>query len=435
MEQNTVTLTNEEKEKIKEDYLNGFIAYLTNNNWVMLNKANTDPVMFNYKSNINLPYRSLSCYFYDHLKTRGLEYYGTFDSTDHIRVTRALNFVMGTTFLPKADSIVQESGHRFLNIWKPYISKSSGVKPIPLFDEYMERLFPDVEERKQVISFFAHMFQRPEQRPNYGLMFISDTGTGKGVLYSILSELLCKQTKLLSDFDELTNRFSNALYGTSLILLDDCRAHSDKQMTALKSKMTGQSQHYEEKGEMPVMKPCFTRVILASNERRPLKIDASERRWYCPKYLDHRISREETASFITNLLNWCDKEGGYDAIYHYLNTYDISAFDPNVCIQTETLLEMIGASKTTLETKLEEYLTVTPVFKLSEIQAVFNDYDPDLVKIKLVELGCLGIGQEVRLLKNHPNSKVRNNNRYVYSGDRVAAIKFLEDKILNPSVF
>ena len=95
-------------------------------------------------------------------------------------------------------------------------------------------------------------------------------------------------------------------------------------------------------------------------------------------------------------------------------------------VKTETLEEMIGLSKSTLETEIEEYLSTHPAFGFTEICNHFDRHSPDLIKDKLVQLDCHGIAKEVRLLKRHPIHP--SNERHIFRGDRQTAIDYLISK-------
>ncbi|MCP6357354.1 DUF5906 domain-containing protein, partial [Klebsiella pneumoniae] len=106
----------------------------------------------------------------------------------------------------------------------------------------------------------------------------SATGTGKGFLFDqVLSPLLCGQASLLSSYDKLTGQFSTVIANNLLVFLDDCRSSSKSLHTRLKSLLTERRQQIEEKQEQARMVSTYTRFILASNERRPIRFSPNER--------------------------------------------------------------------------------------------------------------------------------------------------------------
>lgn len=309
----------------------------------------------------------------------------------HDALVQGLKFVSGKTFAPGSavPLIYETDGVPVLNTWQPYEPKTEDTSDVDLslWLEYLERLFPVAEERHTVCQWLAHMFQRPEEKPSWHLMLTSDTGTGKGFLFhNILYLLLNRQATLLNSYDKLTGKFSTVLSSSVLVFLDDCQSMSKTLQTQLKSLLTERRQQVEEKYVQAQMIDTCTRFILASNEKRPLKLDANERRWYAITYMEHRQDRRDTERFIDRLETWLQQEGSLDALYFWFQQYDLAGFNPNRCEQTTTLTDMIEQSRSMLDIGLADWLESNRVFKMDTLKLVFNEH-PDKVKRKLEELG------------------------------------------------
>lgn len=258
-------------------------------------------------------------------------------------------------------------------------------------------MFPEPEERHIVTQWLAHMFQRPEQRPSWHLLLTSDTGTGKGFLFhSILTPLLCKQTKLINSFKRLTGQFSGILEESMLVMLDDAKSKSDATMTELKSILSESHVVLEKKYEAERTVEIFSRIIFASNEYRPLRLDPDERRWYVPRRIEHSESREETQSLIDSLEDWLDA-GGLDVVYNYFRSYSLDGFHHKRIHQTETLKSMIGASQSVLEEALDVWLEGQLAFAPATLYSAFDE-PKDLIKSKLTERGFVQ-----KKIKNAPS--------------------------------
>lgn len=270
-------------------------------------------------------------------------------------------------FSPNKPLIVEEHGLNWLNTYKKYSPVASTTPPPLPFIEFLERLFPDDKERQFVTSFLAHLIQKPEQRPSFGLLLTSDTGTGKGFLFNeILTPLLRYQTALINSFDKLIGQFSNVLKDNLLLLIDDAKTKSNSTQTKLKSILTEERQLFEPKGKEQSMSKVYTRILLASNQKRPLKLDSNERRWYVPQFMTHKENRTETQAFIQELSDWL--EYNLDSVFNYLNTYPIDDFNHKVCPITDTLLQMIDQSKSSLNDLIESMIEEYPTgFKYSEL--------------------------------------------------------------------
>lgn len=230
-----------------------------------------------------------------------------------------LPHVIGTKFVPNVGEYVTEhdSGCAFVNTYRKYEPSTEAADVSPLFIEYLERLFPVAEERHIVVQWLAHIFQYPEQRPSWHLMLTSEPGTGKGFLVQETLHPLLRHTSVVASYAKVMGQFSTVLEDNLLILLDDCKAKSETVQTQLKSLLSEERTYAERKHMQGGMVDTYARFILASNEYKPLHLDASERRWYVPSRLQHRESRQETQAFIKQLADWLAIPGSLCKVYNY----------------------------------------------------------------------------------------------------------------------
>ncbi|WP_417585163.1 primase-helicase family protein [Nitrincola sp.] len=295
-------------------------------------------------------------------------------------VFKSLPKINEEVFLPNKNKLILLPGDYYqLNTWKQYSPKSQGSDScIKLWIEFLERLFPIEEERKQVVQFLAHMIQKPEERPSFALLLTSEQGTGKGVLFSeILYPLLCGQAVQNDNYSTFTSKHSNSLHGTMLCMLDDPKSDHPSTMTKLKSRISESMIQIEPKYEMPRTVPVFTRIMLASNERTPLKLTEKDtRRWYAPGYIKHQSNLVETQVFIKRLL----KELDLDTIYNWFMSQSLEGFNHKSPPETETLLAMVERSKPELETELEDFLKDRKVFQWECLKMHLSDsyYDKEI---------------------------------------------------------
>jgi len=301
--------------------------------------------------------------------------------------------VCSTTFKPSAPRITEIDS--FSNIGKLNTYKDI-TNPIPLGDiqdpsiwfEYLSRLFIDKDEKHTVCQWLAHMFQNPSERPSWHLLITSDTGTGKGYLFAnIVAPLLQHQVTQADNYNAVLKTHSTLLADSLFLLLDDPKSKSDSIHTQMKSKLSEPWITIERKHEREVRQETFTRVMLCSNEKRPLKLDANERRWFAPRYIKHKDNLEETATFISKLDTWLSN-GGLSYVHDFFINYDITDFNPRHIHQTETLLTMIDNSVPIAVEQLKEFLEDNEVFtwhRLKEHEN-FNAARDDLIKHYLIEM-------------------------------------------------
>lgn len=281
-----------------------------------------------------------------------------YDRNTTLYLKQNMKKIYKQSFKPNQPEIIMEYGDFYShNIYRAYRPKIDLYPKTDwtLWNEYWERLFPNETERHQIVMFLAHIFQKPEERPSFALMLTSEAGTGKGVLYDqVLRPLLCNQTMQYSNFDGLFGKHSEGRFRNMLVMLDDAKSDHPSTMTRLKSAITEPTFTYEAKHQKPRTETTYARILLASNEAVPLKLDeTSIRRWFAPSYIRHRVDKEETQEFMAQFIQWV--QSNLDQVYHWFIEYDISDFNHKMPLETATLLEMVeNTSASEVQSVLED---------------------------------------------------------------------------------
>ena len=284
-------------------------------------------------------------------------------------ILRGLPHISGQRFVPNGPDFVTtpRSRRTFANTYRRYEPTLDGADCDPLFLELFERVFPDPQERHTVLQWIAHMFQRPQERPSWHLMLPSDTGTGKGFLVENILHPLLHHTSVIRNYAQLMGQFSGMLANDLLILIDDAKAKSDAIQTEMKSLLSETRVHVEKKFGDAGMVHTYSRVILASNEDRPLYLDANERRWYVAARIGHRVDRAETADFIAKLAAWLALPGSLCKVYNFFMRYDLSGFNAKSVPESAGLEAMVAMSRNPYADFLESYVAEHSVFRYSEM--------------------------------------------------------------------
>lgn len=280
-----------------------------------------------------------------------------------------LPHVIGSRFVPKPTRFLEESatGCTFVNTYRRYKPTVDDAECDPLFHDLFDRLFRDEKEQHTVLQWAAHMFQRPQERPSWHLMFPSDTGTGKGFLVEKILHQLLHHTSVISNYTQVTGQFSRILATNLLVLIDDAKAKSDATQTQLKSLLSEERAYVDKKFGDAGMVNTYTRFILASNEDRPLKLEANERRWYVTAKIGHRESRQETAEFIAKLAAWLELPGSLDRVYNFFMAYDLTGFNPKSVPESAGLTAMIEMSRDPYTEFLQGYVSDHCVFRYADM--------------------------------------------------------------------
>lgn len=286
-------------------------------------------------------------------------------------ILKGLKHISGQRFVPNGpDFITMPRSRRTLaNTYRRYEPATDDAECDPLFHELFERMFPNPLERHTVTQWIAHMFQRPQERPSWHLMWPSDTGTGKGFLVNDILQPLLLHTSSIRNYAQIMGKFSAILANDLLVLIDDAKAKSDATQTELKSLLSEERAFVEMKYGSAGMVDTFTRIILASNEDRPLFLDANERRWYVTAKIGHRVNRDDTAKFIQRLADWLTLPGSLCKVYNFFMQYDLTGFHHKQVPPSAGLAAMIEMSRDPYADGIAEYAAENPVFTYAELVA------------------------------------------------------------------
>lgn len=290
-------------------------------------------------------------------------------------LTLRLEHIIGKKFVPNAGEFFTSpvSECTYANTYRAYVPKSDSKELSPFFTEFFERLIPNEDDCDLVLQWLSHIFQFPEQRPSWHLMMPSDTGVGKGFLVEEILQPLLHHTAVISSFGKLTGRFSTLLEDKLVLLLDDCKARSESQQIELKSLLSERRAYIEHKGKDAGMVNTYTRMILASNELKPLDLEENERRWFVTEKLVHKESPEETQSFIKDLLTWLNLPGSLDAVHNFFMSYDIANFNHKQVRKTQALFDIVHQSKSLHADILDNFIADHRVFKNDEWMRAYDD--------------------------------------------------------------
>jgi len=352
-----------------------FINYLKAEGIYKLYDINKGTLLYHSQDKTKLPFDFISDLFATHCPNAKWEEQGGY-------VTACLQKIIGFYFKPSSSRLINVGcGANKLNTYQHFIP-SDNTEYCPLFIELLERMLPVQGERNTFTKWLAHMVQQPDVRPTWAVMLTSEEGTGKGVLFNqILTPLLSGQTRLCSTYGEFTGGHSTALADTLMIMLDDVKSKSDSQVTELKSKISEPYIMLNPKYEQPFSQQVFARILLASNETRPIKLGNNDtRRWFAPQYIKHRENRAESQMFFDKLLGWIDTDiYSLSKIYNYLMNFSLEGFSPNIVERTPTLDTMVELSESSRETAVKDWVLDKRVFKLEDLYSHFDDYK-DLAK-------------------------------------------------------
>lgn len=176
---------------------------------------------------------------------------------------------------------------------------------------------------KYVLQFFAHLLQKPQEKPIGSLLLKSGQGTGKTALSLPLFRILGDYALMTNGEDSITGRFNSSLANKLLVFGDEIDLRNRKTLDRMKPLISEDSLQVEFKGREKAKFPNFIRFIFATNLDQVLRADTRERRY---TILEPSDKYSKDTAYFKNYFDWVDNRNGAAHLMHYLLNFDISDF-------------------------------------------------------------------------------------------------------------
>ncbi|NMP15168.1 DUF5906 domain-containing protein [Thalassotalea sp. Y01] len=186
-----------------------------------------------------------------------------------------------------------------------------------------------------VIGFFAHLVQKPDEKPSVAIVLKSIEGTGKGTLVEPIMRILGNVAAQVNGAYQLTGRFNSVVANKLLIFADEVELTDKRSADKLKGLISEPRISLEKKGLDVIQIPNYCRFIFASNHHKVLNAGSRERRYLV---LEPSSTNAQNKDYFSKLWGWINN-GGAQYLFHYLLNYDLSGFDPRRAPITKALLE------------------------------------------------------------------------------------------------
>lgn len=197
-----------------------------------------------------------------------------------------------------------------------------------------------------LIGYFAHLVQKPWEKPLVALVLKGLKGVGKNALLDCIGHLLGNHYLLTSDRRYLVGNFNGHLENNLLLVLDEAFWSGDKQSEGtLKSLITSRTHNIEHKGKEIYTVDNCSRVVILGNEDWLVPATHDERRFAVFNVGD---SRRQDRDFFRGMREGMEA-GGYAHLLRYLLDFDLTGIDVNAAPATEGLLEQKLSSLDTFD--------------------------------------------------------------------------------------
>jgi hypothetical protein len=242
----------------------------------------------------------------------------------------------------------QEAKNNYYNLWRGFSYKqteygAAGASARLGFDLFISHARENVCNGDEklflwLMGYFAHMVQKPYERPLTTLVFRGAKGTGKNALIERIGKLL-GSTHFLTAHDSryLTSNFNGHLDSCLMLVLDEAFWSGDKAAEGkLKGLTTAPEIMIERKGKEPYMVDNLVRLIVIGNEDWLVPASADERRY---AVFDVGNGKKQNREYFYQMRILMDQKGGAEILMHYLKNFDLSKVDVNDAPHTQGLAD------------------------------------------------------------------------------------------------
>lgn len=258
-----------------------------------------------------------------------------------------------------------EPKNNYYNLWRGFAYKqtpyaNAGASARLGFDMFIDHAKTNVCQGDEklftwLMGYFAHLIQKPYERPLTTLVFRGRKGVGKNSLVERIGKLISAHFLVAHDSRYLTSNFNGHLDSCLMLVLDEAFWSGDKSAESkLKGLTTAPEIMIERKGKEPYMVDNLVRMIVIGNEDWLVPASADERRYVV---FDVGEGKKQNGEYFKQMHTLMDEKGGAEVLMHYLKNFDLKTVDVNRAIHTEGLASQKLESLSPLEHFWFECLT------------------------------------------------------------------------------
>lgn len=245
----------------------------------------------------------------------------------------------GVTFYPKLTKFYKGKLNTYMGL---------GCTPIDIDEKaeidlqlYLNHVYNVICDGNQehgdyLIKWIAHAVQKPEEKPEVGVVLKAGQGTGKGTLLKPLSKIFGAHYLHATSPEQVIGKFNSQLENKIMIFADEFFAGSKGSTDRLKAMITETTGSIERKGIDRINLPDFSRIIMATNHENVISIERDERRYF---YLEVSDRYKQNREYFKPLHETVNKDDFAGHLLSYLIGIDIADFEPRNVPKTKALEE------------------------------------------------------------------------------------------------
>jgi hypothetical protein len=242
------------------------------------------------------------------------------------------------------DGLVFEPGlnvaERWFNMWKGLSCEPADTPDHPMVERWKEHLLENICGNDPILAdwltgWFAHLIQKPFEKPLVAIVFRGGKGVGKNALVERINKLLGAHAMTTARRRYLISNFTQHLQYSLLFVLDEAFWSGDKEAEGVvKDLVTGSKHQIELKGKESYTVRNLTRVCVIGNEEWLVPSSTDERRW---AVFNVGEGKKQDRKYFTEMRKGLDEQGGGAHLLRYLMSYPITQ-DVNLAPNTVGLV-------------------------------------------------------------------------------------------------
>jgi putative DNA primase/helicase len=214
-------------------------------------------------------------------------------------------------------------------------------------------------EFNYALQWFAHLIQKPDEKPSVAIVLKSCEGAGKGALVEPVMRILGAHGVHVNGTGQIAGRFNSTLANKQLVFIDEANATDRGAADTLKGIISEPTINLERKGLDPEPMPNYTRLIFASNLNQVLSAGMRERRYLV---LEPNEANAQDPAYFNRYWNWVNNQNGPSRLLHLLQITSLEGFDPRRCPTTSALLSEQLVSMSPINQFLHEQISKVEPF-------------------------------------------------------------------------
>lgn len=238
--------------------------------------------------------------------------------------------------------LVDYRGSNAINLYVPPLIKPEQGDETPWL-EFLQYMFVNDEERKEVERWCATLIARPDIRMSYGLLLVSETqGIGKTTLGAqVLAPLVGYSNVGFPSENDITSEFNGWVAHKRLAVVNEIYSGASwRAYHHLKSIITDHDVTVNQKYMRQYTLDNWCHILACSNSMRALKMENDDRRWFYPEVVEVPWSRQKFVEFR----QWL-QSGGLNIIARWAREYGDYVMPADRAPMTERKREMIEGSR------------------------------------------------------------------------------------------